>query len=158
MFSARYRHRAPLSLAQRAAATRRVLAVWRERPLDWRARRHCIALAHAQARAMGHRVPALPSIRSPRAARRALDARGFATVEAMMDALFAPIAPAMMLAGDICTLPAEPDSGGAAGLAAVCIADGMGNLFGWHGATGFSRLSEIKYALAACTGAWRLGE
>ena len=75
-----------------------------------------------------------------------------------MDGLLARTAPGITRPGDISTLPAEPDSGGAAGLAAVCIADGMGNLFGWHGATGFSRLSEIKYALAACTGAWRLGE
>lgn len=147
----------PLSLAQRGRRTQRLIDIWRERPLDWRARHHCIALAHAQARAMGVKVPALPSIRSPRAARRALTERGCETVEQLLDTLFVRIPPAMMRVGDLCTVPGGHDPDGPRGLAAVMIADGQGNVFGWHAATGFRRIESVLAVNADCTGAWRIG-
>lgn len=152
-----YRYKAPLTLAARADATRRTIDVWRDRAMDWRSRHHCLALMHAQARAMGHRMPAQPVVRTPMGGRRELGRRGFASVEALLDSLFVRIVPAMMRVGDLCTLPGEPGAGGEAGLAAMLIADGQGNLFGWHGSD-LSRLSTIKFAMADCTGAWRLGE
>ncbi len=154
--TAPYRGKRSLTLAQRADATRAVLAVWGERPFDWRAGYHCVALMHAQARAMGHRMPKLPVIRTALAAERALHKMGVTTVEDLMTSLFPRIAPAAMRVGDICTMPGEGDDG-RPWLASVCIADGHGNLFGWHGADG-SRISAIKFGLVHATGAWRLGE
>lgn len=150
-----YRYKAPLTLAARAQATRGVMAIWRERPFDWRSGYHCVALMHAQARAMGHRMPALPRIRTALAAERALQRKGCDTVEALMDSLFVRIVPATMRVGDICTMPGEADDG-RPWLAAICIADGQGNLLGWHGGDG-TRLSAIKFGMGHATGAWRLG-
>ncbi len=149
-----FRGKLPLSMAARAQATRRTIDVWRSRPFDWSARYHCIALAHAQARAMGHKVPALPSIRSAIGARRALDKMGFASVEAMLSAYFQPIAPASMRIGDLCAGPSSADS---LGLAAIGIADGQGNILGWHDHLS-SEIATIKQALGQLTMAWRLGE
>lgn len=147
-----YRFRDPLTMAQRAAATRRTIDVWRPRPFDWRSAHHCIALAHAQARAMGHRVPALPRIRSAKAAVQALRTRGFDSVGAMLAAYFPPIVPAAMRVGDICVGPSAE-----LGLQAVGIADGQGNVIGWHDDQS-AELATIKASLGQLTAAYRLGE
>ena len=68
-------------------------------------------------------------IRSAIGARRALDKMGFASVEAMLSAYFQPIVPASMRVGDLCAGPSSADG---LGLAAIGIADGQGNIFGWH--------------------------
>lgn len=148
-----YRHKAPLTMAQRADATRRTIDVWRPRPFDWAAKSHCIALAHAQGRAMGHRLPVLPVIRSALAAKRALNKLGFETVEDMLSAYFPRIVPAAMRVGDLC---AGPPSADGLGLAAIGVADGQGNIFGWHDHRS-TELATIQFSLGQLTMAWRLG-
>ena len=141
-----------LSLAERAARTESVLARYRSRAFAWDGA-SCIHLARAQAVAMGHKVPRLRPIRSAIGARRALIAQGFDRVEDLFDSLFPRVTALAMLIGDICAVPGEDDDG--QGFPALFIADGVGNLIGWHAADP-SHLVPVKYALGEVTGAWRL--
>lgn len=139
-------------LAQRAQATERVIDRFREKPFDW-AGANCIRLARAQGAALGHRLPPVPMFRSALGARRVLAKMGADSVTDLLDRYFRRLeAPAFMLVGDLCVLPSATEDGG---LEAVCVADGMGNLFGWHDADP-TRLSVIKQAVADAAAAWRL--
>ena len=142
-----------MNLHQRACATEKVLEQFRNRPFSWSGA-HCIRLARAQGAAMGHNLPPVPRIRSAIGARRALAARGADSVTGLLDQFFPRHpAPAFMLIGDLCVLAGAEEHGG---LEAVCIADGQGNLFGWHAVTDFRRLETIKFADSAIAAAWRL--
>lgn len=141
-----------MNLDERARATEAVLARFRDKPFDW-AGANCIRLARAQAVALGHDVPPVPLFRSALGAKRALGKQGVKDVTALLDKWFIRLpAPAFMVVGDLCTLPAEPDG---EGLDAVCISDGRGNLFGWHPDKP-DGLAVIKQATAAIAASWRL--
>lgn len=94
-------------LEQRRVATETVMARFRERPFSWTGRRTCIHLARAQMRAMGHTPPPIPDLRSERSAVTALKARGFDTLEALLDSLLPRIAPAAMWLGDLALMKGE---------------------------------------------------
>lgn len=136
-----------LDLAQRVAATDKVVTRFRRRPFDWSARATCIHLARAQARAMGHRPPAVPDFRSARGAVTALRATGHDTLEALLDSMFPRIPPAAMLVGDLCIVPGE------AGLDAIAISAGGALMMYHQDAEG---LANVKEALPHVTAAWRL--
>ena len=140
----------PGTLAARAAATTRVVEKYRARPFCWR-RANGWKLLAAQARAMGHRFPPVPRFRSALGAAAALEKAGFATVSALLDAHFVRLpSAAFALVGDLVVLPGEAGE-------AVCIADGMGNLFGWHGAEEAPEgLTAVKFAMGDAVAAWRL--
>ena len=141
-----------MNLAERAMRTEAVLDRYRDKPFDW-AGANCIRLARAQATAMGHEVPPVPVFRSALGARRALAKQGVNSVTALLDKYLLRLpAPAMMLVGDICTLPADPDGGG---LEAVGIADGQGSIFAWHPLKP-DGLAVIKFAQADIGAAWGL--
>lgn len=148
-----FRRDRPLTLFERKAATDRTLHKFRDRPFDWHGA-SCIHLARTQAVNMGHRVPMLAPFRTAVGAAKALRATGHNTLSGLLDSLFVPIVPARMLAGDLCAGPPDQD---AAGFCAIGIADGHGNIFGWHEADG-AKLSTIKFATGQLTGAWRLGQ
>lgn len=140
-----------LTLDLRARATAAVIACY-DKPFSWRGA-NCIRLARAQGEALGHTLPPVPIFRSALGARRAMEKRGAATVAELLDQFFPRWpAPAFARVGDLCLLPAEEDG---EGLEAVCVADGQGNLFGWHGSAP-SRLSAIKFAQGHVLVAWRL--
>ena len=61
-----------------------------------------------------------------------------------------------MWIGDLCVLRGDAATGGAIGLDAVAIADGRGNLFGWHG-DDMTRMSTVVYAVGHVSAAWRVG-
>jgi hypothetical protein len=136
-----------MNLHQRVVATDLVVAKFRNRRFDWRNRATCIHLARAQARAMGHRPPPVPDIRSAVGARRALKALGHDRLSAMLDTMFPRIAPAAALPGDLVIVPGED------GFESIGIAAG-GALFLYH-ADG-EGLCTVKEALGSVTGAWRL--
>ena len=138
-----------MNLAERAFATETVLQRYRDKAFDWETA-HCIRLAHAQAKAMGHKVPKLPKFKSAIAAKKALKREGVDTVTELLDKHFLRhTAPAFMLVGDLCVLEGED------GFDAVCIADGQGSLFGWHDDKP-DGLAVIKFAQADIKAAWRL--
>ncbi len=145
----------PLNLAQRAAATDKVLQRYRSKPFSW-AGANCIRLAATQARAMGHAVPPVPQFRTAAGAKKALSRRGAGDVAALLDLYFKRLpAPSYALMGDLVMLPGDDESG-ASGLDAVFIADGMGNLMGWHAAAADDCLCVVKFAHGAMLAAWRL--
>lgn len=145
-----------MNLHERAVATEATLARYRDKPFAWRGAT-CIHLARFQARNMGHKVPAMPQIRSPRSALTALAALGHADTVGLLDSLFPRIVPAAMLIGDLAAVPGSPEQGEeAARLQAIFIADGVGNLFGWHAATNFDALRPVKDAIGDVIAAWRL--
>lgn len=141
-----------LTLPERKIATDRTLEKYRDRPFAWHGA-SCIHLARTQAVNMGHRVPMLPGFRSATGAITALRKTGHASLIDLLDSLFVRIAPARMLAGDLC---AGPPSDDVPGFCALGIADGQGNIIGWHDEDG-TKLSAIKFAMAQMTAAWRLG-
>lgn len=143
---------ARLSNPERMLATENVLALFRGLPFAWEGA-NCIRLAREQALALGHDVPPVPRFRTRQGARRALRAVGVRNVAALLDRYFDRWpAPAFARLGDLVMLPADP----AHGLDAVGIADGQGNIFCWHGATGFRQLEVVKFAAADVRAAWRL--
>ena len=142
-----------MKLDERAIRTEAVLARYRTKPFTWQGA-NCIRLARAQAAAMGHDVPPVPRFRSALGAQRALARRGAGNVTELLDQFLPRLpAPAFMLLGDLCVLRGDPD---ALGLEAVCVADGQGNLFGWHPDKP-DGLAAIKWAQADITAAWGLG-
>lgn len=152
------KHPRPGTLAERAVATARVVDRFRTRPFDWGSGRgggNCWKLTAAQARAMGQPFPPVPQFRSALGAKRALLADGFTSAAEFLDARFERLpAASFALVGDLVLLPGDPD-GNSAGLDAVCIADGQGNVFGWHGSSD-GGLTAIKFAVSDAIGAWRL--
>lgn len=134
------------NLAERVAATEKVVARFRSRPFDWSKRATCIHLARAQMRAMGHRPPSIPDFRSAIGARGALKKAGHETIEQLLDSLLPRIAPAEMLVGDLCIVPGE-------GFAAIGISSGDTLLMYHQDADG---LANVKGASPHIIAAWRL--
>lgn len=140
-----------LDLAARAAATEKVVARYRNRAFGWHDRATCMHLARAQMRALGHRPPAVPDIRSARGALAALRRTGHETIESLLASMLPRVAPLAMLVGDLGVLPGED------GFEAVVICAGGDKVFGWHGAD-LSRLQVISVSrvdFAACFGVGR---
>ncbi|MBX7496756.1 hypothetical protein K3172_12895 [Qipengyuania sp. 6B39] len=144
-----------MTLAERAARTQTVIDRFRGKPFRWEGA-NCIRLARAQAVALGHDLPPVPQFRSALGAKKALDKRGFASVSAMLDHYFEQLpAPAFAIVGDLVSLPVDPEHAGA-GMDAIAIADGLGNLLCWHAATNFEKLEVVKFAMPDAVKAWRL--
>lgn len=140
------------NLADRQAATQQVLGRFAGQPFDW-ARANCIALARAQAAAMGHDVPPVLRFRSLRGARLALKKQGAASVTELLDARFERLpAPAFAWLGDLVAGPGDPRHE----LEAVGIADGQGNVWGWSEQNDHAEMIPILSAGAGLTAAWRL--
>lgn len=100
---------------------------------------------------MGHDLPPVPMFKTPLGARKALKKQGCETIADLLDKYFIRLpAPSYALVGDIVTLPAEH-------LDAVCIADGLGNLIGWHDSD-LSQMTNIKLAQGDIKAAWRVGK
>ena len=99
-------------LIRRQEALAATLAKYRNRPFDWSKGTTCVHMARFHLRQMGHRPERLPQIRSVLAARRALEARGWADVRAMLASMLPGIAPAAMLPGDLATADGPDGLGG----------------------------------------------
>lgn len=107
----------------------------------------CLHFVHAHLTALGHELPEIPAFDSAAGAKRAMKARGWASVEAMLDEYLEPIPPARMVLGDVATAPGE------GGLATIVIASGTGKLLGWHPET--RRFALYDGGLDNLTGAWK---
>lgn len=137
-----------MTLKQRVDATDRVIARFRSAPFSWKDRRTCLHLARAQMRALGHRPPAIPDLRSALTAQRVLKARGFDDLAAVIDSLGLPrVAPLAMWPGDLALVPGE------GGIDALGVSAG-GTLLMYHADA--DGLVAVKEAVGAVTAAWRL--
>lgn len=114
-----------MNLEQRRVATEGVMTRFRERPFSWTGRRTCLHLARAQMRALGHRPPAIPDLRSAKSAASALKATSHSTLEALLDSLLPRIAPASMWLGDLALM-----EGG--GLFDALVVNVGGKVIGYH--------------------------
>ncbi|WP_112383358.1 DUF6950 family protein [Sphingomonas carotinifaciens] len=124
-----------LDLEQRRLRTQAVVSRFQGRPFSWTGRRTCLHLARAQMRAMGHRPPKMPDLRSALSARSALLAAGFDDIEGLLDSLLPRIAPASMLIGDLALMDGDGP------FDAIVIAVG-GKVFGY--AEGYDGLQVIQ--------------
>ena len=100
------------TLLKRHAALQKVMDRYRHLPFSWADNRTCIHLLAAHLRAMGYKLPKMPKLDGPIAAKRELKKRGWASVEAMLDELLEPIPVAAMLPGDVSILPSDDGLGG----------------------------------------------
>ena len=138
----------PNDLIRRQRATERTLARYRPKVFDWRTGIHCVRLAHHHLRNMGHKPPALPRVRSPLGAKKALKANGWASVTEMLDELLPRIAPAAMLLGDLAVVPGQD------GFDCILICADPHKMMGWHPDTGEFVLYDG--GIGELTGAWRV--
>jgi len=99
-------------LIRRQNATAATLAKFRGKRFDWKAGRTCVHLARFHLRAMGHKLPKVPPIRSALGARRALDANGWRDAGDMLRGIgLEEIVPGRMLLGDLIVYEQDGDHG-----------------------------------------------
>lgn len=106
------------TLLKRHAALQKVMDRYRHLPFSWEHNRTCIHMLAAHLRAMGYKVPKVPKLDGPIAAKRELKKRGFASVEELLDLMLERIPVAAMLPGDVAVVDGDN------GLAAVYISLG----------------------------------
>lgn len=135
-------------LIRRKNAVESTLARYRDKAFDWRQGVHCVQLAQFHLKAMGHKVPPVPRIRSALGAKRALAARDWDSVTGMLDAMLPRIAPAQMLLGDLAVVPGDQ------GLDAIFICAGPQKILGWR--EDQPGLVTLDISLDELTGAWRI--
>jgi len=136
-----------IELERRRVATEKTLKRYRNKVFDWSRGITCVHLARYHLRAMGHRPETLPRIRSALAAKRALKARGWESVEQMLDSMLPRIAPAQMMLGDLASVPGE------SGMDAVVVCAGHHKVFGWR--EDAEGLVILDVELSELAGAWR---
>jgi hypothetical protein len=134
-------------LIRRDDALKRLVAKYRDKPFDWKARRTCVNLLRSHLVQMGHRPPRLPYIASPIGAIRALRERGWRDVTEMLDALLPRVVPAALLPGDIAAVTSDD------GLGAIFVAGDRGRYWGWR--EDLPVLTALEIAPAQLAGAWR---
>lgn len=140
-------------LERRRIATAKTLAKYEGKPFDWRKSTTCLHLARFQMRAMGHKPPRLPPLRSALRAKKELDARGHASVIELLDSLFPRIAPAAMRLGDLAAFPGDPDAHGD-WFQALAINVAPRKFAGWH--PDKFDMAVMDAPLGSVVAAWRL--
>lgn len=134
-------------LLRREAALSATWTKYRGKAIDWRKGHTCAHMARFHLRAMGHKLPKLPPMRSLLGAKRGLEANGWADVRAMLAAFLPEIAPAMMLPGDLVTTNSED------GMGCVMILIAPRKLIGWH--EDADGAAVIDFDITHLTGAFR---
>ena len=89
----------------------------------------------------------MPRFRSALGARKALEAKGWDSLTAMMDSVLPGIAPAEALVGDVVEMPGESEA-----FSALCVVVGNGRVMGYfEGEAGLAVLQPV----ASPVRAWR---
>ncbi len=136
-------------LERRRRATARTLAHYAERSFDWRRQATCLHMFRFHGKAMGHRFPRIPPIRSELRAIKELKARGHDSVIDLVDTLLPRIAPAQMRLGDVAALPGDDSP-----FDALLINVSPRKFAGWHPEKFLMAVMDVD--LASVTAAWRL--
>ncbi len=133
---------------RRKEATERTLKKYRSKAFDWQSGVTCIHMARTQMRAMGHKPPKMPRIRSAIGAHRALKERDCKTVGEFLGSLHPEIPPAQMLLGDLAVVEGDEELG------SILICAGPLKLFGWR--EDVEGLVMMEVSLDQVSGAYRL--
>jgi hypothetical protein len=137
-----------MKLTERAKRTEKTVSKYRGRGFKWDGGATCIHLFRTHLKNMGHKVPVVPRFSSALGAKRAMDAAGYTSLEAIADSLLERIPPAMMIIGDIALMEGEELFD-----ALVISAGPGGKVFGWHpDAPAFANLVPLEIKAA-----WRVG-
>lgn len=99
-------------MLKRHEALEETKAKFAHRSFDWQTGATCIHMLRFHLRRLGHKVPAIPKLDGPIAAKRELKKHGWNSVEAMLDELLTPISVAAMWPGDVSVLPGDNGLGG----------------------------------------------
>jgi hypothetical protein len=136
-------------LVSRQAAVTATMAKFAKVQWGWERNATCAHMARFHLERCGRRTEALPRMRSALTARRVLNQRGWADVAGWIDSMgLERIAPAMMLPGDIASLPTED------GLGSIVIACGHHKVIGWR--EDQPGLVVVDVPLSALEKAWRV--
>lgn len=111
-------------MLRRKRAIDATMAKYRYRAFDWERGATCVHMLRFHANRLGHKLPRVPKVSGPLAAKKALAKHGWDSVTEMLDALFEPIPVAAMLPGDVSVMPGE------GGLEGVAISVGS-KAIGW---------------------------
>lgn len=113
----------------------------------------CLKLVRYHLVHMGHRgLPVPPKYSTALGARKALKAQGADSLEQLLDQHLEEIAPAMMLPGDICLVPAEAGDGDDGFGETLAISLGQ-KIWGWHADA--AGLEVLVIPPEAISKAWR---
>jgi hypothetical protein len=134
-------------MLKRVAVTRATMAHFAPKPFSWTKGATCVHLVRKQLVGMGHRPPPMRAFRSALTAKKALEAKGWANLSAMMDSLLPAIPPARAVAGDVVEMPSEDDVFGA-----LAVVVGNGRIMGYFGETD---MLSIVQPIVAPLAAWR---
>lgn len=134
-------------LLKRHEALQATMDRYRHRAFDWKTGATCIHMLRFHLKKMGHKVEAVPKLDGPVAAKRELKKRGYASVEAMLDAMLEPIPVAAMLPGDLSVVPDD------SGLGAVYISLGSTAIGYAEGVEGMALFTDPS---AVFQKAWRV--
>lgn len=138
-------------LQRRVAATQATESRFRDRPFSWSRAATCIHLVRFHAARMGHRLPVVPGFRSALTARRALNATGFDTLPALLDAHFTAVPAAYLAVGDILAIPGD------SGFEALLVKGGIDKFLGWHqDGRGCTIIAMSGDDIRQAVGAWKL--
>ncbi len=135
------------ALLHRRAVTETTMGHFARRPFDWRTGATCVHLVRKQLVGLGHQPSPVKPFRSALSAKRALDAKGWASLSAMMDSLVQRIAPAHVILGDVVEMPSEDKTFGA-----LAVVIGNGRIMGYLGGTDMLTIAQPN---AVPLAAWR---
>lgn len=122
-----------MKLTERAKRTDKTLAKFRGRGFKWDGGATCIHLFRTHLKNMGHKMPAVPRFHSALSAKRAMDAAGYADLEALADSFLERIPPAKMLLGDVALMESDEFFDEQKLFDSFVISAGPGGkVFGWH--------------------------
>ncbi len=116
-----------MKLTERTKRLNKTLSKFQNRAFAWDNGATCIHLLRTHLKNMGHKVPAIPRFKTALGAKRAMDAAGFESLEALANKYLERIPPASMLIGDVALMEGEEIFD-----ALVLSAGPGGKVFGWH--------------------------
>lgn len=135
------------ALLHRQAVTQATMEQFAAKPFNWRTGATCVHLVRRQLVGLGHRPPPVKAFRGALSAKRALDAKGWSSLSAMMDSLVQRIAPARVILGDVVEMPSEDETFGA-----LAVVIGNGRIMGYLGGTDMLTIAQPN---AVPLAAWR---
>jgi hypothetical protein len=136
-------------ILRRRDATQATLEWFATRPFAWKDGATCVHMVRKQLVALGHKPPPMKAFRSALGAKKALQAKGWASLAEMMGSILPAIPPARAMIGDIVELPSDD-----AVFGALCIVVGNGRVMGYF--EGAGDMLTVMQPIDVPIRAWRV--